>query len=68
MGVVAVRLLDRLLGDDHDRELGIDGQRRPQTGQPAADDQHVGEEVRHALGMERDEISRDGCGHGGLSE
>ena len=63
LGVVAVRLLDRLLGDDQDRELRIDGQRRPQPGQSAADDQHVGEEVRHALGMKRNEISRNGRGH-----
>ena len=52
------------LAIDHDRELRIDGQRRPQPGQPAADDQHVGEEVRHALGMERNQVSwrRNGQG------
>ena len=64
LSVVAIGLPNRLLGDDHDREPGIDGQRRPQTGQPAADHQHVGKEVRHALGMERDQVSRDRCGHG----
>ena len=63
LSVVAIGLPNPLLGDDHDREPGIDGQRRPQTGQPAADHQHVGKEVRHALGMERDQVSRDGRGH-----
>ena len=66
LGVGAVRLADVLLGDDQDREFRIDGQRRPQPGQPAADDQHVGEEVRHALGMERNEISGDGARHNGI--
>ena len=66
LGPVAVRLLDALLGDDDDRQLRIDRHRRPQPGQPAADDQHVGEEVRHVLGMERNEVSRNGRGHGVL--
>ena len=38
--------------------------RCPQPGKPAADDQHVGEEVRHVLRVERNEVSRDGGRHG----
>ena len=46
-----------VLGDHQDRELRVDGQGRPQPGQAAADDQHVGEEMRDVLGMERDEVA-----------
>ena len=69
LGVVAVRLPQAALGDDQHRlSAGIDGQRRPQPGQPAADDQHVGEAVRHPLGMERHEIARDAIEHAGVAE
>ena len=63
LGLAAVGLLDRLLGDHHDRQFRIDRQRRPQARQSAADDQHVGEEMRHVFGMERNEVSRIGRGH-----
>ena len=46
-----------VLGDHQDRQPRIDGQGRPQSGQAAADDQHVGEEVRHLLGMEGNEVA-----------
>ena len=39
------------------------GQRRPQPGQSAADDQHVGEEVRHPLGMKRNQVARNAVEH-----
>ena len=67
LGLVAVRLLRGLFGGDDDRQFRIDPQRRPQPGQPAADDQHVGEEMRHVLGMERNEVSRDRGGHGSFT-
>ena len=68
LGVAAVGLLDALLGDHDDREFRIDRQRRPQAGQPAADDEHVGEEMRDVLRMERNEISRNGHGHGAKTQ
>ena len=64
LGELAVRFLEVVLGDHEDRELRIDGDRRPQPGQPAADDQHVGERMRYPLGMERDEIAGS-VGHRG---
>ena len=67
LGVAAVGLPQPVLGDQQDRQLRIDGQRRPQPGQSPADDQHVGEEVRHALGMERHEVSRRGGQHGSVA-
>ena len=53
----------RVLGDDHHRQPGIGGQGRPHAGQPAADDQHVGKDVRHPLGVKRSKITRCGGGH-----
>ena len=38
-------------------ELRIDRIGRPQPGQPAADDQHIGEMMRHPLGVEGGEIA-----------
>ena len=46
LGRSCCSIAEPVLGDDQDGKLRIDGQRRPQAGQPAADDQHVGEEVR----------------------
>ena len=66
LGVGAVGLLDRVLGDHEHAEAGIDGDRGPQPGDAAADDQHVGEEVRQLAGMEGDEVA--GGEHGGSAE
>ena len=57
LGACAVGFLQLVLGDHEHRQAGIDGQGRPQSGQAAADDQHVGEEVRHLLGMKGNEIA-----------
>ena len=62
LGVVAVGLLELVLGDDQRREPRIDRHRRPQPGDAAADDQHVDEVVRHPLGMKGDEVAGD-VGH-----
>ena len=58
LGVGAVGLLHRVLGDHQHREPRIDLHRRPQPGDAAADDQHVGEVVRNPLGMEGHEVAR----------
>ena len=50
--------------NDDDRQFRIDRQRRAKPGQSAADHEHVGEEMRHVLRMERNEITRNVCGHG----
>ncbi len=59
LGVVAVRLQQAVLGDHQHGQRRIDRHRRPQARQPAADDQHVGEMVRHPLGVKRNEIAGD---------
>ena len=66
LGVGAVRYGESILGDHQHRQPRIDGQGRPQAGQAAADDQHVGEEVRHMFGMERNEITGRDSGHAGV--
>ncbi len=43
---------ERLFRDDQNRKFRIDGIGGPQSGQPAADNQHVGKMMRHPLGME----------------
>ena len=57
LGIAAVRLLDRILRDHQHAQPRIDRIRRPQPRQPAADDQHIGEEVRQLAGVERDEVA-----------
>ena len=64
LGVPAVGLQQPVLGDQQDRQLGIDGQGRPQSRQSAAKDQHVGEEVRHVLGMEGHQVTGSRGRHG----
>ena len=46
LGVAAVALLDLVLGDDQDVHRRRRGQGGPQPGDAAADDEHVGEDVR----------------------
>ena len=50
LGVVAVALLDAVLGDDQHIEVARHLQGRPQPGDAGADDQQVGEDVRRVLG------------------
>ncbi len=57
LGVGAVGLFHRVLGDHQKREPWIDFHRGPQPGNAAADHQHVDEVVRNPLGMERNEIA-----------
>ena len=64
--LIAVRLQGVLFGGDDDRKFRIDGQRRPRARKSAANDEHVGEEMQHVFGMERNEVSRDVGGHGFL--
>ncbi len=66
LGVGAVRFLEVVFADDQHRKLWIAGNRGPQAGQAAADDQHVGKGVRHPLRSEGDEITRGGFEHGRL--
>ena len=61
LSVVAVGLQQALLGDHQHAHPRVDGQCRSQAGQPAADHQHVGEMVRHAFGIERNQVA--GRGH-----
>ena len=60
LGVRAVGLLHRVLGDHEHREPRIDFHRGPQPGDAAADHQHVDEVVRNPLGMKRHQIAGDG--------
>ena len=53
----AVRFLEAVLGNDENGERGIDGQCRPETCQPATDNQHVCEEMGNSFGMEWDQVS-----------
>ena len=62
LGIGAVGLLHRVLGDHEHREPRIDRHRRPQPGEAAADHQHVDEVVRNPLGMKRHEIAGHGEG------
>jgi hypothetical protein len=55
---LARRGLQILLRDDGHREPRIDRQRRPQPGEAAAENEHVGEAVRHPLRAERDQVTR----------
>ncbi len=55
-----VGLQQTILGDDDHIELGIDGQRRADAGDSAADDQHIGKKMRNPLGIEPDEIAAFG--------
>ena len=59
LGVRAVRLLHRVLGDHQQRQPRIDLHRRPQAGNAAADDQHIGKVMRNPLGMKRHQVSRN---------
>ena len=59
LGIRAVRLLHRVLGDHEERQPRIDFHRSPQAGNAAADDQHVGKVMRNPLGMKRHQISRN---------
>ena len=53
----AVRLLDRVLRDDERRQTRWYRNRRPQTGQPSSNDQHIGKAMRQALRFKRDQIT-----------
>ena len=64
LGIRAVGLLHRVLGDHQQRQPRIDLHRGPQAGNSAADDQHVGEVMRNPLRMKRHQITRDVAGHG----
>ena len=64
LGVGAVGLVQPVLGDHQHRQPRTHAQRRAKARQAAADDQHVGEEMRHPLGMERNEVARRLEGHG----
>jgi len=55
---LARRRLQIVFRHDGHRQPGIDCQRRPQPGQAAAQDEHVGEAVRHPLGTECDQVTR----------
>ena len=61
--VAAVGLPQAALGDHEHRLVAGHGQCRAQPGQPAADHQHVGETMRHPLGMKRHQITRDAIEH-----
>jgi hypothetical protein len=63
LGVGAVRFVQPVLGDHQRRLRGVHGNRRPQPRQTAANDQHIGEEVRHLLGMKRNQIAGNWLGH-----
>ena len=65
LGKGAVGDLQAVLGDDQDREPRIGAQGGADPGQPAADDQHVGEVVRDPLGTERNQVARRGEAWGG---
>ena len=64
LGVGAVRLPQAVLGDDQDGQSRVDRRGRPQSGQPAPNDQHVREMVRDAFGMEWDEVAGHEQGSG----
>ncbi len=64
LGLGAIRFLQLILAHHHDRKPRIGGNRRPQAGQSAADDQHVAKSVRHPLGMKRDQIAGRVFEHG----
>ena len=57
LGVVAVALLNVVLGDDQDVEVGRHFQGRAQARDAGADDQDVGEEVRRLLGAELNQVA-----------
>ena len=60
LGTRTVGVLQVVLGDDQDREPRVGGQGGAESGQPAADNQHVGKVVRDRLGTERNEVARRG--------
>jgi hypothetical protein len=62
-------LLNGVFGDDEGGEGGIDGIGRAKAGEAAADDQHIGEEVRELARVEGDEIAgrEHGEAQGGLA-
>ena len=57
LGVGAVGLQQAVLRDDDDVEPRIDGKRRADAGNPAADNQHVGKRVRNPLRIEPHQIT-----------
>ena len=59
LGVGAGGLLELVFGDQQHGHVRFDSDRRPQPGQPTADNEHVGEEVRDPLGMKWDKITRE---------
>ena len=67
----AVGLQQAVLRDDDDPEARIDGQRGPDAGDAAADDQHVRKSVRNPFRVEPNEIAAFGGDHnarqGGVS-
>ena len=48
----AVRLLDRVLRDDERRQTRWYRNRRPQTGQPSSNDQHIGKAMRQGASVQ----------------
>src|SRR5262249_37358549 len=68
LGVAAAALLDAVLGDDQDTEVPGHFARRPQTGDAAADDENVGEQVWRAAGRKRrEDAARDVIGFSCIS-
>jgi hypothetical protein len=63
LGVRAIGFLHRVLGNHQQRKSRIDFHRGPQSGNPAADDQHIDKVVRNPLGMKWDQITRNFAGH-----
>ena len=59
LGIAAIGFLEPILGDHQRRKLRVDRHRRPQAGDPSADDQHVDKVVRNPLGMERHQVARN---------
>jgi hypothetical protein len=68
LGMGAVGLIQGILGNHQNRQALVDPQGSAKTGQAAADDQHVGEEMGNPFGMERDEVAGDQSGHGGETD
>jgi hypothetical protein len=57
LGVVAVALLQAVLGDDEGAQLARRGQGRTHAGDADADDEQIGEQMRRLLGTEANEIT-----------
>ncbi len=62
LGIIAVALLNLVLGDDEHVNARRHRQRRTQTRDAAADDEDVGENVRRLLRIELHQIAMGHCG------